>query len=42
VATSNLGSIRVLEKCGFYNVELRREFDEALGRDVEESLMRLD
>ncbi|HEV8105827.1 MAG TPA: GNAT family N-acetyltransferase [Gaiellaceae bacterium] len=42
VATSNLWSIRVLEKCGFYNVELRREFDEALGRDVEESLMRLD
>jgi RimJ/RimL family protein N-acetyltransferase len=42
VATSNLASIRVLERCGFYNVELRREFDEALGRHVEESLMRLD
>jgi RimJ/RimL family protein N-acetyltransferase len=42
VATSNLGSIRVLEKCGFYNVDLRREFDEAFGHDVEEALMRLD
>jgi RimJ/RimL family protein N-acetyltransferase len=42
VATSNLGSIRVLEKCGFYNVEVRTAFDEALGYDVEESLMRLD
>jgi RimJ/RimL family protein N-acetyltransferase len=42
VATSNFVSIRVLEKCGFYNVALRTEFDEALGRDIEESLMRLD
>jgi len=40
VATSNVGSIRVLEKCGFEPVERTTEFDEALGRrDVEELLM---
>lgn len=42
VATSNLGSIRVLEKCGFHEIARQTEFDKTLGRDVEELLMRLD
>ena len=41
VASTNLGSIRVLEKCGFELVERSTEFDERLGRDVEELLMVL-
>ena len=38
VATSNLGSVRVLEKCGFTFVSRETEFNEALGEDVEEAL----
>ena len=34
VATSNLGSIRVLEKCGFVEVARRAELDEKLGEPV--------
>jgi len=34
VATSNLGSIRVLEKCGFVEVGRRAELDEKLGEPV--------
>jgi len=39
VATSNVGSIRVLEKCGFEPVERTTELNESLGIEVEELLM---
>jgi RimJ/RimL family protein N-acetyltransferase len=42
VAASNVGSIRVLEKCGFVEVERRAEHDERIGVVVEEILYRLD
>lgn len=42
VATSNLGSVRVLEKCGFTFVSRETEFNEALGEDVEEALYVLN
>jgi len=42
VAGSNVGSIRVLEKCGFVEVERRSEHDEHAGRVIEEILYRLD
>ena len=38
VATSNLGSVRVLEKCGFTFVSRETEFDERLGEEIEEAL----
>lgn len=38
VATSNVGSMRVLEKCGFTLVSRDTEFDEALGEEIEEAL----
>src|SRR4051812_8715764 len=41
VARSNLGSIRVLEKCGFVKVEEHTEHDERIGRDVELFLYEL-
>jgi RimJ/RimL family protein N-acetyltransferase len=41
VATSNVASIRVLEKCGFVVVYSRAEFDEKLGEPVEELLLEL-
>jgi RimJ/RimL family protein N-acetyltransferase len=41
VATSNVASIRVLEKCGFVVAGYRREFDEAFGEDVEEAILEL-
>ena len=41
VARSNLGSIRVLEKCGFERVAETSEPDEHLGRDVELFLYEL-
>jgi RimJ/RimL family protein N-acetyltransferase len=41
VAASNLGSIRVLEKCGFVEVDGRSEFDEKLGEPVDELLFEL-
>jgi RimJ/RimL family protein N-acetyltransferase len=41
VATSNIGSIRVLEKCGFVAVSSRAEHDEKLGRRVEELFFEL-
>ena len=41
VARSNLGSIRVLEKCGFVEVGSRAEHDERLGEVVEELLFEL-
>jgi len=39
VVSTNVGSIRVLEKCGFELVGRRSEFDEAFGVDVEELLL---
>jgi RimJ/RimL family protein N-acetyltransferase len=41
VASSNLGSIRVLEKCGFVQVGSRAEHDERFGEVVEELLFEL-
>lgn len=41
VATTNVGSIRVLEKCGFVAKESRSELDKRLGREVEELLFEL-
>ena len=42
VASSNVGSIRVLEKCGFVEVERRAEHGEHSGEVIEEILYRLD
>jgi RimJ/RimL family protein N-acetyltransferase len=42
VATSNIGSIRVLEKCGFTLSGHKTEFDEVLGEEVEEALYILN
>ena len=41
VATSNVASIRVLEKCGFVVTREVTEFDERLGVDVELKIMEL-
>jgi RimJ/RimL family protein N-acetyltransferase len=41
VATTNVGSIRVLEKCGFVAIEKRSEFDERFDQEVEELLFVL-
>jgi RimJ/RimL family protein N-acetyltransferase len=41
VAGSNVGSIRVLEKCGFVAVGSRTEPNENFGRPVEEVLYEL-
>lgn len=41
VATSNKGSIRVLEKCGFVEAGSRTEHDEKLGRSIDELLFEL-
>jgi RimJ/RimL family protein N-acetyltransferase len=41
VATSNVGSMRVLEKCGFVISTYRTEVDEALGEEIEEAVMEL-
>jgi len=41
VATTNVGSIRVLEKCGFVAKSSHTEYNERLGRDVEEILFEL-
>ncbi|MGZ4461818.1 MAG: GNAT family N-acetyltransferase [Gaiellaceae bacterium] len=41
VATTNLGSIRVLEKCGFVRRDSRSELDGALGEEIEEALFEL-
>ena len=42
VATSNLGSVRVLEKCGFTFVSRETEFNETLGEEIEEALYVLE
>jgi RimJ/RimL family protein N-acetyltransferase len=41
-ATDNLGSIRVLQKCGFKIVGTDRGFAPARGADTEEYILRLD
>jgi len=41
VATANVGSIRVLEKCGFTLSGHETEFDERLGEKIEEALFVL-
>ena len=41
VATSNVGSIRVLEKCGFRIVRRAMYFDERIGEQIEEALLEL-
>jgi RimJ/RimL family protein N-acetyltransferase len=41
VATSNVASRRVLEKCGFVQVGSRAELDQKLGEPVEELLLEL-
>jgi RimJ/RimL family protein N-acetyltransferase len=42
VARSNIGSVRVLEKCGFERVGETSEHDERIGRVVEMFLYELD
>ena len=41
VAAGNVGSIRVLQKCGFGEVKRRSEHDERIGEVVEELLFEL-
>jgi RimJ/RimL family protein N-acetyltransferase len=41
VVASNVGSIRVLEKCGFVEVERRAEHDDMAGEVIEELLYEL-
>ena len=41
VARSNVGSIRVLEKCGFTEIGGERHVDEAMGGEVDEALFEL-
>ena len=42
VAATNVGSIRVLEKCGFVEIDRHAEHNERVGRVIEEILYRLD
>ena len=41
-AKDNIGSLRVLEKCGFTRIGEGRGFSDARGEEVEEFLLRLD
>ena len=41
-ATDNIGSIRVLQKCGFKIVGENKDFANARGEDTEEFILRLD
>ena len=41
VARSNIGSIRVLEKCGFTAIGGERHVDEATGVEIDEALLEL-
>src|SRR5580765_7123286 len=41
VSTANIGSIRVLEKCGFAVIERTVEHDEASGGEIELLVMKL-
>ena len=41
VARSNVGSIRVLEKCGFTTIGSERHVDERMGEEIDEALLEL-
>jgi RimJ/RimL family protein N-acetyltransferase len=41
-ATDNVGSIRVLQKCGFNIIDKNRDYANARGEDTEEYILRLD
>jgi RimJ/RimL family protein N-acetyltransferase len=41
VARSNVGSIRVLEKCGFTPIGSERHADELMGEEIEEVILEL-
>ena len=41
-ATDNIGSIRVLQKCGFKIIEKNKDFANGRGEDKEEYILRLD
>lgn len=41
-ASDNLGSLRVLEKCGFRRVGVERSFAHGRGEEIEETLFVLD
>jgi RimJ/RimL family protein N-acetyltransferase len=41
VARSNVGSIRVLEKCGFTRIGSERHVDEQMGEEIDEALLEL-
>ena len=41
-ATDNIGSIRVLQKCGFKIVGKNKDFANGRGEDTEEYIFRLD
>lgn len=42
VAKDNVGSIRVLEKCGFRVVEQKRSFAKARGEEIDEVLLKVE
>ena len=41
VVRSNVGSLRVLEKCGFTTIGSERHLDERMGEEIEEALLEL-
>lgn len=41
-AANNLGSLRVLQKCGFKEIGRERGYAEARGEEIEEIVLRLD
>jgi RimJ/RimL family protein N-acetyltransferase len=41
-ATDNIGSIRVLQKCGFKIIGKNKDFAKGRGEDTEEYILRLD
>ena len=41
-ATDNIGSIRVLQKCGFKIIAKNKDFANGRGQDTEEYILRLD
>jgi RimJ/RimL family protein N-acetyltransferase len=41
VARTNVGSIRVLEKCGFTTIGSETHADEATGEEIDEALLEL-
>jgi RimJ/RimL family protein N-acetyltransferase len=41
-AADNLGSIRVLEKCGFHRTGTERAFANARGEEIDEAFFVLD